>query len=173
MHHLDTNQELSKHQCDFRKGHCTVTTWLKIKNNIIKAMERGEVTLVVMGVDFEILMQKLHELNLSKCSLKILACYLLNRRHYVHINEAESQLLLVTNCVPQGSILGPVLFNINVYDTSTKTDAKCIHYADDTSLYRYTKPTEPDTGVIKINSDAKNEKKTTLIFNSQKTFTIF
>lgn len=70
MHHLDTNQELSKHQCDFRKGHCTVTTWLKIKNDIIKAMERGEVTLVVMGVDFEILMQKLHELNLSKCSLK-------------------------------------------------------------------------------------------------------
>jgi len=58
---------LSQTRSGFRKGHCTVITCIKIKNDIIKAMDRGEVTLAVMTdcskafdtVDFEILIQKL------------------------------------------------------------------------------------------------------------------
>jgi len=39
----------SQTQSGFRKGHCTVTTCIKIKNDIIKAIDRGEVTLAVMA----------------------------------------------------------------------------------------------------------------------------
>jgi len=49
--YLETNQLLSKHQSGFRKGHCTISTCIKIKD-IIKAMDRGEVTLAVMA-DFQ------------------------------------------------------------------------------------------------------------------------
>ena len=179
--HLDNNQLLSNCQTGFRKGHCTITTCIKIKNDIIKAMDRGEVTLAVMAdfskafdtVDFEILLKKLHDLNLSKSSLKILVSYLSNRRQYVQINDNESQFLPVTNGVPQGSILGPVLFNIYVYDMSSKTDATCIQYADDTSLYRHSKPRQFDDCVNRIGNDVNDlqgwSKNTNLIFNPMKT----
>ena len=181
VHHLDTNQLLSKHQSGFRKGHCTISTCIKIKDDIIKAMDRGEVTLAVMAdfskafdtVDFEILIRKLQKLNLSISSLKILASYLSNRRQYVQINDVESQTLPVTNGVPQGSILGPVLFNIYVYDMSTKTDAACHQYADDTSLYRHSKPKDLKTCATTLNKDVNGiqgwSKDTNLIFNPKKT----
>ena len=107
-------------------------------------------------VDFEILLNKLHKLNFSKSILMTLASYLSNRRQFVQINDSESDLLTVLNGVPQGSILGPVLFNIYVHDMSTNTDAECIQYADDTSLYRHTKPRNVTDCVEKINNDIKN-----------------
>ena len=59
---------------------------MKIKDDIVKAMNRGEITLAVMidfskafdTVDFETLIRKLHKLNLSKPSLKIFASNLSN-----------------------------------------------------------------------------------------------
>lgn len=85
-----------------------ISTCIKIIDNIIKAMNRGEITLAVMAdfskefdtVDFETLTRKLHKLNLSKSSLKIFASYLSNRHNYVQIDDLVSQRLSVTNGVP-------------------------------------------------------------------------
>ena len=144
-------------------------------------MDRGEVTLAVMAdfskafdtVDYKTLIEKLHKLNFSKKSLKILASYLSNRFQYVQINDKESHALPVTNGVPQGSLLGPVLFNIYVYDMSTKTDAACHQYADDTSLYRHSKPKDLDICSTTLNNDVNEiqgwTKDTNLIFNPNKT----
>ena len=76
--HIENNQLLSTHQSGFRKGHCTISTCMKIKDDIVKAMNRGEITLAVMAdftkafdtVDIETLTRKF---NLSKSSLKIFA----------------------------------------------------------------------------------------------------
>ena len=78
VHHLEMNQLLLKHQSGFRKGHCTISTCLKVKDDITKAMDRSKVTLVVMAnfskafdtVDFRTLIEK---------SMKILASYLTYR----------------------------------------------------------------------------------------------
>ena len=88
-------------------------------------------------------------------------------------NEQSSKKLLVTNGVPQGSILGPILFNIYVADMSKNTISTCIQYADDTNLYHHAKPTKIDECAEKMNSDLTNlvqwSKSTNLIFNSLKT----
>ena len=125
---------------------------------------RSEVTLSIMAdfskafdtVDFEILLNKLHKLNFSKSALMTLASYLSNRNQFVQVNDAVSEMLTVTHGVPQGSILGPVLFNIYVHDLSTNTEAECIQYTDDTSLYRHCKPALFTNCVTKINTDIKN-----------------
>jgi len=79
-----------------------VTACLKIKDDIIKAMDQGEITLSVMAdfskafdtVDFEILLKKLHKLKFSKSALSTL---LSNRRQFIQINDKESNMLTVLN----------------------------------------------------------------------------
>ena len=178
---LETEELLSQHQSGFRKGHCTVTTCIKIKNDILKAMHRGEITLAVLAdfskafdtVDFETLIKKLHSLRFSKKSLLVLANYLSNRYQYVQIDDKKSSILNVTNGVPQGSILGPILFNIYVYDMAAKTDAKCVQYADDTSIYRHAKPIDIEDCVQEVNADINViedwSRDSNLIFNAKKT----
>ena len=108
--HIENNQLLSTHQSGFQKGHCTISTCMKIKEDIVKAMNRGEITLAVMAdfskvfdtVDFETLIQKLHQLNLSKSSLKIFASYLSNRHRYVQIDDRAAflvQCFLLSTCM--------------------------------------------------------------------------
>lgn len=177
----DKEELLSVTQSGFRKGHCTVTTCIKIKNDILKAMNRGEVTLAVLAdfskafdtVDFEILLKKLHSLGFSRKSMFILSNYLSHRYQYVQIDDNRSSVLEVTNGVPQGSILGPILFNIYVHDMATKTTAKCVQYADDTSIYRHTKPMAFEICSNEINSDINEieiwSHDSNLIFNATKT----
>ena len=145
---LETEQLLSQNQSGFRKGHCTTTTCIKIRDDILRAMDRGDITLSVMAdyskafdtVDYETLLRKLHKLRFSKDSMLLIADYLSYRHQYVQIDEKSSDRLIVTNGVPQGSILGPILFNIYVHDLKHETCATCVQYADDTSIYRHFKP---------------------------------
>lgn len=182
--HLERENLLSIHQSGFRKGHCTITSCTKLKNDIVTAMHRGEITLAVMAdfskafdtVDYESLITKLHQLKFSKASMYLLANYLSSRRQFTQVNDNVSQELTVTNGVPQGSILGPILFNIYVSDMSRETDAELIQYADDTSVYRSCKPKMFDQCVTKMNEDVSKvqswSKNSSLIFNAKKTNSI-
>ena len=68
-------------------------------------------------------------------SLNLLISYLSDRQQFVRINDIKSSLLPVKTGVPQGSILGPLLFIIYVNDFTNASDIfKIISYADDSTL---------------------------------------
>ena len=81
-------------------------------------------------------MNKLKYYGVRGIALKWFRSYLQNRSQYVYYNGKKSKILNVTCGVPQGSILGPLLFLIYMNDLPhCLTNSKAILFADDTTLY--------------------------------------
>ena len=109
-------------------------------------MKASEITLEVVfidyskafdTIDFSVLIRKMHTLNFSKRFLYWIFSYLTDRRHFVKIDSNISNTLHTNFGVPQGSILGHVLFNLCVADMkSILNGSKHIQYADDSTIYR-------------------------------------
>ena len=184
---LEDQLVFSKSQSGFRKNHSTNTLLIKMRDDILNAQDRGEVTIAVLTdfskafdtVDFAALLQKLHKLNFSKEALKFILSYLTDRKQFVQIDDKISSNKTVKLGVPQGSILGPVLFNIYVSDMDTVCEGStCLQYADDSNIYNHCKPADIPESITKlqtnINEVHKWSKSKNLIFNPDKTkFMIF
>ena len=135
----------------YRKGHNTTSVLLAVRDDIIRAMSKGEVTMAVLAdfskafdtVAYEIVLNKLHKQGFSKSFLKWVTNYMTRRKQFVQIDDKKSSELSVNFGVPQGSILGPVLFNLYVNDLSDGLGSvKTYQYADDTTIYQHCKPIE-------------------------------
>ena len=116
----------------------------------------------------------MHSLNFSTDFLYWAFNYLTHRQHFVQIDSNCSSLLTAKYGVPQGSILGPILFNLCVADMSSITpNSNCIQYADDLTLYRSCKINKKDTCIKELEKDltsiAKWSIETNLVFNTGKT----
>ncbi len=86
-------------------------------------------------LDHQILIKKLEYYGLNGLSIKLLESYLLNRKQYVEIDDSDSDILILTTGVPQGSILGPILFIIYMSDIARASKPfYFIIYADDTTF---------------------------------------
>ena len=86
-------------------------------------------------IDHHILISKLHFYGIRNTELNWFTSYLTNRSQFVEIDDTYSNLLMLNTGVPQGSILGPLLFIIYINDISNSTTFfNFIMYADDTSL---------------------------------------
>ena len=126
----------------FREGHSTTTALLGIRDDIKRAMKRKEVTLMVLfskafdTVCFKTTLKKFYKLGFSKNYLKWLLSYLSGRTQFVQIDDTKSHLKFSQFGIPQGSILGPMIFNLYVSDLRDSLDlsTSCSQYADDTSL---------------------------------------
>ena len=108
----------------FRKGHSTTSVLLGIRDALIRASSRGEVTLMICAdyskafdtVQFKSVLTKMHNLGFSKEFLLWMIDYLMDRRQMVQIDDRQSDMATVEFGVLQGSILGPVIFNLYVAD---------------------------------------------------------
>ena len=88
------------------------------------------------SIDQTLLIAKLSAFGVSHLSLKLLCSYLSNRSQRIKINENLSERTDIEFGVPQGSILGPILFNINMIDLFYECeDSSVASYADDTTPY--------------------------------------
>ena len=98
------------------------------------------------------LIQKLHSLNFSMDFLYWVFNYLTYRWHFVQIKL--SSLLAANYGVLQGSILGPILFNLILADMASITPkSNCIQYADDSTLYWSCKINKKDTCIKELEKD--------------------
>ena len=83
-----------------------------------------------------LLIRKLEHYNFSNEAVNLVKEYLKNRKIAVNLNQTQSKQESLLTGVPQGSVLGPLLFIIFVNDLSwLKTSSKMVLFADDTTLY--------------------------------------
>ena len=87
-------------------------------------------------IDHSILISKLKHIGVGRKLLSIIEDYLSNRKQYVEMNGTASDLLLVLSGVPQGSLLGPLLFLLYIYDMPQNLNCALFSFADDSKLLR-------------------------------------
>lgn len=106
----------------FRKGYSTTTALMRVRDDIRYAMKRKDVTLMVLAdflkafdtISFSTTIVKFYKLGFSKPFLKWLLSYLSGRSQFVQIDNRKSWYQLSQYGIPQGSILGPMIFNLSV-----------------------------------------------------------
>ena len=159
--YLTENCMLSKFQSGFRPKHCTVTALIQMCDEWLENMDNGKLNGVVFldikkafdSINHGILLNKMKKrFGISSIELKWFESYLFNREQQCSINEQLSSKKTITCGVPQGSILGPLLFlsYINDLPECLRSTTPCM-YADDTQIF--SSSYDANGLVVKLNSD--------------------
>ena len=141
--HLEKFKILTEKQYGFRKKRSTELATLELIDNIIQDMEKGDLPICFFidlskafdTLDHNILLKKLEHYGIKGNALKLFESYLTNRSQYVEYDGVKSDLLTILTGVPQGSVLGPLLFLLYMNDImNASTIFKLILFADDTTI---------------------------------------
>ena len=174
-----TEKFLSPKLCGFRKGYSTQHALFNLLQNWQKCLDKsGVVGTLLMDLSkaydclpHDLLIAKLAAYGFNMDSLKLLYSYLSKRYQRVRIGSSFSELLEVILGLPQGSILGPILFNIFINDLIfVVLETEVCNFADDTTLYacensldvvlyKLMKDTNRVTDWFKVNSMVVNPAK--------------
>ncbi len=152
-------------QSGFRSQYSTLSALLKVTDDFYKAIDESKVTLLLLldyskafdTINHRLLLSKLRALGCGDTVLEWFQSYLSDRLQKVVTDRDESTWSNVVNGVPQGSILGPLLFIVMVSDLRY-----CIHccnyhmYADDTQLYFHSCVEQINEAVSVINDELEH-----------------
>ena len=140
---------LEDHKCiynlqfGFRKNHSTNHAILSIIEKIQDAIKNNKFAIGIFidlqkafdTVNHSILLKKLNHYGIQSITNKWFESYLTNRQQFVSINGHNSDYSITKHGVPQGSVLGPLLFLIYINDLHTCIkNSRTFHFADDTNL---------------------------------------
>lgn len=142
--HITLNNLLSEKQSGFRSSHSTTTSLLKITDDIRLELDKNHIS-VLLFLDFTKAFDTVNHKKLccklgnlfkfSTTAVKLISSYLSNRTQIVTVNDVCSNIISLNCGVPQGSVLGPLLFSLYINDLpNIVINSDCSLFADDVQL---------------------------------------
>ena len=163
--YLEKHNLLDPNQSAYKKFFGCNTALLKISDDIMDAIDDSEITLLILldfskafdTINHRLLLEKLSILGFSFQARKWIESYLTDRFQKVVANNDSSSFVHIKNGVPQGSILGPLLFNILISDMRQYINFSSSHtYADDTQLKISSKIENINSAISDVNKDLQS-----------------
>ena len=148
LNHLNKNKLFDPHQSAYRAGHSTETALLKVANDLISALDKKHVTILSLldlsaafdTIDHTILLQRLERsYGITGTTLAWIESYLKDRNQQVQVKGVRSSATALSYGVPQGSVLGPILFIMYMKPISDLIGRHAVvheSFADDTQLHK-------------------------------------
>ena len=144
---MDTHELYDPTQSAYRTGHSTESALTKVQNDLLCTIDKHGVSILVMldlsaafdTVDHDVVLDRMHTLlGIDGTVLKWFRSYLTCRTQQIQIHDALSVIVFLLFGVPQGSVLGPILFLVYMLPLRHLIHSHGLQmhsYADDTQLY--------------------------------------
>ena len=177
VNHLEVNMKFNPNQHGFRARRSCLSQLLEHQDRLLSILEEGhnadsiylDFSKAFDKVDIGLLCHKLRDMGISGNLGVLLHNFLSNRKQVILANGVQSKPSNVRSGVPQGTVLGPVLFLILINDIDQNLDSFTSLFADDTRVLREVRD-EEDVEKLQADLDTLYEwqKKNNMEFNGKK-----